>query len=63
MSISIVKSILEGNYAKLQEHCDKIVADKIVERINQKKIDVLAKINGTTVSEMVDVMAKSSETE
>ena len=63
MEISIVKSILEGNFAKVQEYCDKVVADKICERINQKKIEVLSKINGKTVSEMVELMVKSSDTE
>ena len=60
MSISVVKTILDKNYAQLKEYCDKIVADKIIERVNEKKIEVLAKINGKSVEEMLTVMESAS---
>jgi transketolase len=61
MRISVVKAILDGNYAQLKEYCDEIVGTKIVERVNAKKIEVLAKINGKSLEEMSALVSESEK--
>ena len=53
---SLIKTILDGNFSALKEYCDCEIATKIAGRINEKKIDVLAKINGKTVAEMTRIL-------
>lgn len=60
---SLIKTILDGNFASLKEYCDKQIAQRIAGRINEKKIEILAKINGKTVAEMNDIVSPVVETE
>ncbi len=55
--MSIVKKVLDGNWVELQSEFEKQIADKIWSKVQDKKIDVLAKINGVTREKMEEVMS------
>jgi len=57
--MSIVKKVLDGNWVELQSEFEKQIADKIWSKVQDKKIDVLAKINGVTREKMEEVMSVS----
>lgn len=50
--MSVVKMVLDSNWAGLKEYCDKTVADKIFQKIEEKKVEVIAKLNRKSVDEM-----------
>lgn len=51
--MSIIKSVISGDWAGLQDHCHKRIADKILTIINEKKAGVIAKLNGITEASLV----------
>lgn len=57
--MSLVKDVLDGNWVKVQEYMEKQISDKIIQRVQEKKVEVLAKINGTTTDQMKEVIAVS----
>jgi hypothetical protein len=57
--MSIIKMVLDKDWANLREHCDKLVAKKIADRIAVKKVEVLAKLNKKSVEEMTALVAES----
>ncbi len=57
--MSLVKDVLDGNWVKVQEYMEKQISDKIIQRVQEKKVEVLAKINGTTTDKMKEVIAVS----
>lgn len=56
---SVIKSVLEGDWTNFKMYCEKKLAEKTTQRINDKKIEVLAKINGVSVDKQKEIMAVS----
>lgn len=53
---SVIKSVLDGDWVALKKHYEQIAASKVMDRINEKKIGVLARINGIDVDKMKEVI-------
>jgi len=58
---SVIKSVLDGDWKSLQDRYEKVAADKVMERINDKKIDVLATLNNVEREKMQDMVSVSDE--
>jgi len=54
---SVIKRVLEGDWASLQADVDQMAAAKVNERIGNKKIEVLAKLNDVSTDKMQEIMA------
>jgi len=60
--MSIIQKVLDGDWANLRTDLDKLAANKVMARVEDKKIDVLANINGVSRAQMQEVMnLKDSE--
>jgi len=57
---SIIKRVLDGDWASLQQDIEKMAADKVKSKVDEKKFDVLAKLNGVNVEKQKEMMAVSS---
>jgi len=57
--MSMIKKVLDGNWFELQAEFEQKVSDKIWSRIKEKKVDVLAKLNGTTKEKMEEIISIS----
>jgi len=57
--MSIVKDVLDGNWFELQKSFEKKMADKIWTKVQDKKTEVLAKMNGVTKEKMQEIMSVS----
>jgi len=53
---SIVKRVLAGDWTSIQSDVEKMAADKVKNLVDNKKIEVLAKLNDTNVDTQRDVM-------
>lgn len=53
---SIIKRVLEGDWASLQSDIEKMAADKVKSRVDDKKYEVLARINDTDVNKQRERM-------
>jgi len=58
---SVIKRVLGGDWASLQKDIEKMAADKVKSKIDEKKFDVLAKLNGIDVAKQKEVMAVVSQ--
>ena len=58
---SIIKRVLDGEWASLQQDIEKMAADKVKSKVDEKKFDVLAKLNGVNVDKQKEVMALASK--
>jgi len=56
---SIVKRVLSGDWASLQSDIEKMAADKVKTRVQEKKIDVLAKLNNISAEKQQELVAIS----
>jgi predicted house-cleaning noncanonical NTP pyrophosphatase (MazG superfamily) len=56
---SVIKTVLDGDWTEMKAYCEKKLAEKTTERINDKKVEVLAKINGVDVEKQKEIMAIS----
>lgn len=56
---SILKTVLDSDFASLKDHVETMVSDGIRAKIENKKVDVLAALNGITREAQLDVMAVS----
>lgn len=54
--MSIIKQVLDGDWLALQSDFEKKIADKIHDRIQDKKVEVLAKINNVSKEDMLAKM-------
>lgn len=50
--MSIIKQVLDNDWVSLQKDFEQKLSDKIWSRIQDKKVEVLAKINNISVEEM-----------
>ncbi|MFW6219672.1 MAG: hypothetical protein ACOCZ5_00065 [bacterium] len=59
--MSIIQDVLDGNWSKLKTDLEKRTSDKVMERVNDKKVDVLAKINGVSRNKMQEIISINSK--
>lgn len=57
---SVIKRALDGDWASLQQDIEKMAADKVKAKVDEKKFDVLAKLNGVNVDKQKEMMAVSA---
>jgi len=58
---SVIKRVLDGDWASLQQDIEKMAADKVKSKVDEKKFDVLAKLNGINIEKQKEVMALASK--
>lgn len=58
---SIIKAVLDGNWTDLQKHFEKRSAEKVMNKIQDKKVGILSKINGVDIDKMTEIMNISKE--
>ena len=56
---SVIKRVLDGQWASLQSDIEKMAADKVKVKVDEKKFDVLAKLNGVNIERQKEMMAVS----
>lgn len=56
---SIIKRVLDGDWVSLQSDIEKMAADKVKAKVDDRKIEVLAKLNGIGVDKQKEMMAIS----
>ncbi len=56
---SVIKRVLDGDWASLQADIEKMAATKVKTKVDEKKMDVLAKMNGINVDKQKEVMSVS----
>lgn len=56
---SIIKRVFDGDWSSLQSDIEKMAADKVKEKVENRKFDVLAKLNGIDVAKQREMMAVS----
>lgn len=56
---SVIKRVLDGDWASLQADVEKMSADKVKVKVDEKKFEVLAKLNGINVEKQKEAMAVS----
>jgi len=57
MPKSIIKTVLNNDWAGLKKHVESKTATMIKSRIEEKKAGVLANLNGVTPEQMAEVLA------
>ena len=57
MPKSIIKTVLDSDWAGLKKNIETKTATKIKSRIEEKKAGVLANLNGVTPEQMAEVLA------
>lgn len=60
---SVIKTVLDGNWADLKQHIEDKAATMIKAKIDDKKVDVLANLNGITREQMDEVIAVTTDSE
>lgn len=57
---SVIKRVLNGDWSSLQSDIEKMAATKVKAKVDEKKMDVLAKMNSVNVDKQKEVMAVSN---
>ena len=58
---SIIKRVLKDEWSSIQNDIEKMAADKVKARIEDKKLDVLATLNGVDADKMREIATVSKE--
>jgi len=58
---SIIKRVLKDEWPSVQADVEKLAADKVKARIEDKKTDVLANLNGVDVDKMKEITSIKNE--
>ena len=58
---SVIKRVLDGDWASLQQDIEKMAADKVKSKVDEKKFDVLAKLNGINVEKQKEMLALAGD--
>jgi hypothetical protein len=58
---SIIKRVLKDEWPSIQNDIEKMAADKVKARIEDKKLDVLANLNGVDVDKMREIAMVSKD--
>lgn len=56
---SVIKRVLNGDWASLQSDIEKMSADKVKAKVEEKKFEVLAKLNGISVDKQKELVSVS----
>lgn len=56
---SIVKRVLSGDWASLQTDVEQMAADRVNARVEDKKVNVLAKLNNVSEDKMKEIVSVS----
>jgi len=56
MADTMIETVLDGDYASLKENLEHVVAKRLHDRVQAKKVEVLAEINGLTKGQMKEAM-------
>ena len=54
---SVIKRVLDNDWAGLQQDVEKMAADKVKAKVDEKKFDVLARLNGVNIEKQKEMMA------
>jgi len=54
---SVIKRVLDGDWASLQQDIEKMAADKVKAKVDEKKFDVLARLNCVNLDRQKEMMA------
>jgi uncharacterized protein YggE len=54
---SIIKRVLDSDWSSLQVDIEKMAADKVKTKVDERKFDVLAKLNGINIEKQKEIMA------
>lgn len=58
---SIIKRVLKDEWPSIQSDIEKMAADKVKARIDDKKLDVLANLNGIDIEKQREIAMASKE--
>jgi len=58
---SIIKRVLKDEWPSVQEDIEKLAAEKVKARIEDKKLDVLAQLNGVDLDKMREIATINKE--
>jgi len=58
---SIIKRVLKDEWPSIQADIEKMAADKVKAKIDDKKLDVLANLNGIDVEKQREIAAANKE--
>ena len=56
---SVIKRVLSGEWASLQSDIEKMSADKVKAKVDEKKFEVLARLNGITTERQKEIVSVS----
>ena len=56
---SVIKRVMDGDWTSLQNDLEKMAADKVKAKVDEKKFEVLAKLNNVNVAKQKEMMAIS----
>lgn len=60
---SVIKRVLKGEWASLQDDIEKMAANKVRDRVEDKKIEILAGLNDVSVEKQKELMDVSTTEE
>lgn len=60
MADTLIETVLDGDYASLKDNIEQVIAKRLHNRIQEKKVDILAKMNGIPKNQMRDLMGKKA---
>jgi hypothetical protein len=59
--MNVIKSVLDGNWQQLSSDVERLAASKVMERVADRKISVLSRINGVTEEAQREMMTPVTE--
>lgn len=54
---SIIKTVLDGKWSELKKHIEEKSVNMITQKVNDKKVDILAAINKVDRTQMEEILA------
>jgi hypothetical protein len=57
---SVIKRVLDADWTSLQSDIERMAADKVKFKVDEKKFDVLAKLNGIDINKQKEMMSVSA---
>jgi hypothetical protein len=58
---SIITRVLKDEWTSIQDDIEKLAAEKVKAKIDDKKLDVLANLNGIDIEKMKEIASVSKE--
>jgi hypothetical protein len=57
---SVIKRVLNNDWASLQKDIEKMAADRVTARVEEKKIEVLSRLNNVSPDKMKEIISVSN---